>query len=184
MATPLGCLRRLAISCHANRSTRSVGLCGCLRNHASLRTHPSPRSTKEDEQYYRRKQKRRATFHPLVRREGGLERLGDFWTPDCVKHAAPDGQQQGLEAPHAYYEQFAAAFAAFSDANIDIQQQVAEADRVVTQMLTTARHSGIFFGMPATGKTVSLATIRIDRLRDGKIAEHWSVADMAGFYSN
>jgi len=27
---------------------------------------------------------------------------------------------------------------------------------------------------------VALATIRIDRIQGGKIAEHWSVADVAG----
>jgi predicted ester cyclase len=35
--------------------------------------------------------------------------------------------------------------------------------------------------VPLTGRTAPLATIWIDRLRDGRIAEHWSVADMAGF---
>src|SRR5271165_3778839 len=118
-------------------------------------------------------------FIQVVWREGRLEKLADFWTPDCINHAAPEGQQQGLEALHAYHGQFAAAFAAFSDAHIDVKQQVAEADRVVTQMVTTAKHTGTFFGSPPTGKMASLATIRIDRLRDGKIVEHWSIADMA-----
>ena len=35
-------------------------------------------------------------------------------------------------------------------------------------------------GHKPTGKTVTLDTIRIDRVEAGKIAEHWSVADMAG----
>jgi predicted ester cyclase len=50
----------------------------------------------------------------------------------------------------------------------------------MTHMVTSGRHSGDFMGVPATGRSVSLATIRIDRIVDGKIAEHWSVADMAG----
>ena len=79
-----------------------------------------------------------------------------------------------------YHEQFAAQFAAFSDSAIDVVRQVGESDQVVTQLVTRARHTGDFAGMPATGKAVSLATIRIDRLENGRIAEHWSVADVAG----
>ena len=119
-------------------------------------------------------------FIHAVWREGALGKLGDFWTPDCINHAAPNDTNRGLEALRAYHEQFASAFSAFSDAQIKIQQQVAETDYVVTHMITTAQHSGSSFGVSPTGKRVSLVTIRIDRLRDGKIAEHWSVADMAG----
>ena len=92
---------------------------------------------------------------------------------DCVNHADPSTANRGIEALRHYHEQFGQAFAAFSDPTIQIEQQVAEDDRVVTQMVTRARHT-------ASGKSVSLATIRIDRLAGGKIAEHWSVADMAG----
>ena len=57
---------------------------------------------------------------------------------------------------------------------------VAEADRVVSQVVSRGRHSGAFMGIPPTGKDVSLQAIRIDRFAGGKIAEHWSVADLAG----
>lgn len=119
-------------------------------------------------------------FIEVVWRQGHLDRLGEFWTEDCVNHAAPAGQDRGLAALRAYHEGFGTAFAAFSDMQINLQQQVAEADRVVTQILATVRHTGTFLGIAPTGRTVSLATIRIDRMQGGKIAEHWSVADMAG----
>ena len=109
-----------------------------------------------------------------------LTALGRFWTPDCVNHAAPPGHDVGLEALRGYHEQFAIQFAAFSDTVIDLVQQVGEDDRVVTQLLTRARHTGAFAGVPATGRTVTLSTIRIDRLDGDRIAEHWSVADVAG----
>ncbi len=60
-------------------------------------------------------------------------------------------------------------------------QQVAEVDRVVSQMVFRGKHTGPLFGKPPTGKAASLASIRIDRFDGGKIAEHWSVADMDGF---
>ncbi len=69
----------------------------------------------------------------------------------------------------------------FSNTKIEFLQQIAEGDRVVSQVVFRADHTGPVFGKPPTGKSVSLASIRIDRFAGGKIAEHWSVADMTGF---
>lgn len=119
-------------------------------------------------------------FIQVVWNEGAFDRLDAFWTEDCVNHAAPPGANHGLAALRAYHDQIIAAFAGFSAASIAILQQIAEADRVVSQIVTTARHTGPFLGVAATGRSVALSTIRIDRLRDGRIAEHWSIANMAG----
>ena len=113
-----------------------------------------------------------AEFIDAVWRNGDVGRLAAFWTADCVNHADGGPSYRGLEALRRYHEQFGQAFAGFSEVAIDIVQQVAEQDRVVTHLATRARHD-------PSGKRVTLATIRIDRLANGKIAEHWSVADMA-----
>ena len=109
-----------------------------------------------------------------------LAALDRFWTPDCVNHAMPGPDNHGLAALRAYHEQFFADFSAFTDLQIEVVQQVVQDDRVVTQLLTRGEHSGLFYGVPPTGRRVALASIRIDRLQGGKIAEHWSVADVAG----
>ncbi len=111
-----------------------------------------------------------------------LSALPTFWTDDCVNHAQPGPTNVGLEAVRSYHEGFMTGFLpAFSNPKIEFVQQVAERDRVVSQMTFRADHTGTVFGMPPTGKSVLLASIRIDRIEGGKIAEHWSVADMAGF---
>jgi predicted ester cyclase len=106
--------------------------------------------------------------------------LDRFWTAGCINHAAPAGQDVGVVALRSYHEQFAAQFAAFSDVRIEVVQQIAENDRVVTHLFTRARRTNDVTGMPVSGQDARLATIRIDRLEAGKIAEHWSVADVAG----
>lgn len=121
-------------------------------------------------------------FIDVVWVQQNLDALPEFWTDGCVNHAAPSGSDVGLASLRTYHEQFAVQFGAFSDMTIDIVQQVAEDDRVVTQLTSRGRHSGEFAGVPATGRTVSLVTIRIDRFADDKIAEHWSVADVAGLF--
>jgi predicted ester cyclase len=108
--------------------------------------------------------------------------LPAYWTADCVNHAAPEAGRVGLDALRAYHEAFFTDFLpAFSDSAIEFIQQVGEGDRVVSQMVFRAVHTGPVFGKPPTGKTVALASIRIDRFEGGKIAEHWSIADTAGF---
>ena len=109
-----------------------------------------------------------------------LAALGDFWMEDCVNHAMPGADNRGLETLRAYHEAFFDAFAAFLDIRIDVVQQAAEGDRIVMHIVMRGQRSGPFSGTPPTGKHVSMAAIRVDRLRDGKIAEHWSVSDLTG----
>ncbi len=109
-----------------------------------------------------------------------FDRLDQYWTVDCVNHAAPPDRRRGLTALRDYHAQFASQFAGFSDAVIDVLQQVAEGDRVATHLVTRARHTGEFAGITPTGRRVSVMTIRVDRFAGDKITEHWSVADVAG----
>lgn len=111
--------------------------------------------------------------------DGDLDALPRYWTDDCRNHADPAGVD-GLAALRAYHADFAAQLAGFADLRIEVVQQVGEDDRVVTHLRTRGRHTGPFAGVAATGRAVELASLRIDRLRGGRIAEHWSVADVAG----
>ena len=119
---------------------------------------------------------------------GALDQLGAFWTNDCVNHSAPPGQERGLAALRAYHDAFQPLLAALAPVRLEVVQQVAEeahGERVVTHVVAHGTHDREVFGAPATGRPVTLATIRIDRLEAGadgrlRIAEHWSVADMAG----
>ena len=52
---------------------------------------------------------------------------------------------------------------------------------VLDRPVAVSVHTGPVFGKPPTGKSVSLASTRIDHFAAGKIAEHWSVAAMTGF---
>jgi predicted ester cyclase len=116
----------------------------------------------------------------VVWRQGKLDRLSDFWTSDCINHADP-AAVPGLEALHDYHASFSGILSALSDVSLVIERQVAEGDLVTTQINMKARHTGELLGIPASGREVELASIRIDRLANGKIAEHWSVTDMAAF---
>lgn len=87
----------------------------------------------------------------------------------------------GIDALRDYHESFFDDFfAAFPDIQIEIVQQVAEGDRVVSYITSRGKHNRTFYGIAPTGKSISTSVIRIDRIQDEKIAEHWSVSDAVG----
>jgi predicted ester cyclase len=118
-------------------------------------------------------------FIQAVWNQQNLNALPDYWNANCINHSMPGDHKTGLEMLHAYHAGFLQAFDGI-EVRVEINQQICEADRVVTFTSTRARHDKAIMGMTPTGNTVILDSIRIDRLENGKISEHWSVADMAG----
>ncbi len=120
------------------------------------------------------------SFVQVVWNGRNLNALKDFWTEDCINHAMPGSENRGLDALRVYHDSFFDDFfSAFPTIQIEVMQQIAEGNQVVTYITSKGLHSGVFYGIPPTGKTVSTSVIRIDRVQDGKIAEHWSVSDAA-----
>ena len=70
-----------------------------------------------------------------------------------------------------------------SDAqNKQIDDLIAEDDRVVGRFTIEATHTGNFLGIPPTGKRIRISGIDIVRIRDGQIVEHWYAEDALGLY--
>jgi steroid delta-isomerase-like uncharacterized protein len=84
------------------------------------------------------------------------------------------GLAPGLEVVKQWLTMFAAAF---PDGHYVIEDVVAEEDRVVARTAFNGTHQGEMQGIPATGKSVSMPSITIFRLDNGKIAEGWLVSD-------
>jgi predicted ester cyclase len=69
---------------------------------------------------------------------------------------------------------------AFPDHHHEIEDLIAEGDKVVMRCTLTATHQGLFPGfldMPPTGKSICQRQIHILRIQDGKVAEHWVIRD-------
>ena len=75
-------------------------------------------------------------------------------------------------------KQFVAkVLAAFSDYHGEIQELVAEGDRVVARMKWTGTNDGPYEGRPATGNKLVFSTSDFFRIENGKVAEHWDVVE-------
>ena len=85
----------------------------------------------------------------------------------------------GIAGSHTAFE---LALAAFSDFQHEIEDQVAEGDKVVTRIKASGTHTGDFLGIPATGKKVTMTGIAVHRIANGKIVEHWGEIDALGLF--
>jgi steroid delta-isomerase-like uncharacterized protein len=97
--------------------------------------------------------------------------------PGFFDHTNPPGMQHGLEGHNAIVRLFRAAF---PDQWWQIEDLIAEGDRVVARTTMRGTHSGDFFGIPASGRAVTLTGVHVLRIADGRIIEHWGSNDDLG----
>jgi predicted ester cyclase len=101
------------------------------------------------------------------------EQLSDRRWTEHVPGAPPAGLER-LRAGERW-------FAAFSDWEPTIVEQIAEGDTVFTRVRWSGRHTGEFIGVPATGADASFEVFRLDRVADGKLVETRYMYDLQGF---
>lgn len=115
-------------------------------------------------------------FIEEVQNKQNLDLVDELFSPDCVDHSGM-AQEGGIEGIKRFFTMINAAF---PDAHFTVQDQVAEGDMVVTRKTLRATHTGELFGIPATGKRIEMNVIDILRVVDGKMTDHWAVADQLG----
>jgi predicted ester cyclase len=69
------------------------------------------------------------------------------------------------------------AGAGVSDAKFQVNDVIAEEDRVAVRLTTRARHTGTFMGIEPSGNEYSINEIHIFRVEDGQVVEHWHEFD-------
>jgi predicted ester cyclase len=71
-------------------------------------------------------------------------------------------------------------FTAFSDIEQTIEDQVAEGNTVVSRGTWQGTHTGELQSIAPTGRRIAMTWMGLDRVRDGKMAEHWAQLDILG----
>ncbi len=97
--------------------------------------------------------------------------------PGFVDHTNPPGMRHGVAGHKAIGALFRAAF---PDLEWRIDDLIAEGDKVVARTTMRGTQRGVFFGIPPTGRAVSMVGVHVFRVADGKIAEHWAQRDDLG----
>jgi steroid delta-isomerase-like uncharacterized protein len=108
---------------------------------------------------------------------GYLETLEDLMTPDFVDRSLLPGQGSSREE----YKRSAAEFhTAFSNTGFNIEDQIAQGDKVMTKFSLMSVHRGEFLGVPPSGEVGTYSSIRIHCIVGGRIAEEWSEGNLLG----
>jgi steroid delta-isomerase-like uncharacterized protein len=95
-------------------------------------------------------------------------------TGDFHNHSAKIGRPDG---PEGYAATVGDLRTGFPDLRIEVEDVIAEGDRVVVRGWFTGTNDGPFMGRPATGRTVRMPQIHIFRMRDGRVCESWACMD-------
>jgi len=106
-----------------------------------------------------------------------LDAVDEFISPEYVLRTAPDGVPSNRDAVR---DAMAMYLAGFPDLHVSVDQLLAEDDRVVALLTYSGTHEGELFGMPPTGKRISVRQIAMYRVEDGQVAEEWEVSDQLG----
>ena len=117
------------------------------------------------------------TFVDLVLNQGKIEASDQFFWEDVVEQVPLPGQGPGLVG---LKDVLRGMRAAFPDMHWSVEEQVAEGDKVVTRFEWTGTHRAEFFGVPATGRSVKVWGVVIDRLEGGKIKDTRIIMDALG----
>ncbi|WP_256789353.1 ester cyclase [Frankia sp. AvcI1] len=117
---------------------------------------------------------RMRTFVEQVQGQGRADLVEEFVHADFRNHTASPGQSPGRDGVRVATE---ALHAAFSDFQVELLHCIGADDVVSTHKVFRGRHTGEWFGVPASGRPVEFAIMDITRYRDGLMVEHWAVAD-------
>jgi steroid delta-isomerase-like uncharacterized protein len=109
--------------------------------------------------------------------QGQIDSAAQFVWEDVVEQVPFPGQGPGLEG---LKDVLRGMRAAFPDLYFSVEEQIAEGDKVLTRFEWTGTQRGEFLGVPATGRSVKVWGMVIDRLQGGRIKDTRIIMDMLG----
>ena len=116
-------------------------------------------------------------FIEEVLNQGQIDATERFFWEDMVEQVPFPGQGPGVEGLKDVVRGMRAAF---PDMHWRVEEQLTEGDRVLTRFEWTGTHRGAFLGVDATGRSVKVWGMVIDRFQDGRIKETRLIMDTLG----
>jgi steroid delta-isomerase-like uncharacterized protein len=110
--------------------------------------------------------------------KGNLDVVDELIASDYIGY--DPANPEPLRGPEGVREFIASYRAAFPDARITVEQQLAEGDLVATRWSGRGTHEGELMGISPTGKEVTVSGLTISRLQRGKIVEEFLNWDTLG----
>ncbi len=106
---------------------------------------------------------------------GDLSVIDDLIGPDCIEHQR--GNLSGVEGAR---KTVATLHEWMTDFELRIVDVAVAGDKVWSLNRARGVNTGSVMGNPPTGRTVEVDVVDIVRFEDGKVVEHWGIADQLG----
>jgi len=110
-----------------------------------------------------------------VQGEGDFALFEELFADDFVDHTPQPGTTGDKDGVRVLYHRLREAFPDFRP---EIHWQSADGDLVTTFKTYHGTHRGDFLGIAPTGRPVKFETVDAMRVRNGRIVEHWGVANL------
>jgi len=109
--------------------------------------------------------------------KGNLTIARELLSPNLVNHKVWDGQPHGVEG---FLDQIQKFHTAFPDRRFIPERLIVEGEKVSAFWDMIAIQKGEFFGVPPTGRLVTLSGADWYHIEGGKIVEVWHEQDVFG----
>ena len=109
--------------------------------------------------------------------KGNMAIVDDLLDNNYVYREPTLGEKRGKQGCK---EVFSTYKNAFPDAQLHIDEQIEEGDRVVTRWTATGTHRGPLMGISPTNKQIKVQGIIISRCHNGKVVEDFETWDVLG----
>jgi steroid delta-isomerase-like uncharacterized protein len=110
-----------------------------------------------------------------VQGQGDFALFEELFDDDFVDHTPQPGTTPDKAGVRVLYNRLREAFPDFRP---EIHWQTVDGDIVTTFKTYHGTHQGDFLGIAPSGKTIHFETVDAMRVRDGKITDHWGVANL------
>ncbi len=118
-------------------------------------------------------------FYEEIFQKHNLAAIDRYMHDDYIQHN-PDANQ----GKAGFVEFHVGFFSAIPDHFAKVNQIVADGDLVYVFNTITGTHTGKgFLNFPPTGNRIKYDVVDMFRLRDGKLCEHWDVADTRALFT-
>ena len=112
---------------------------------------------------------------------GEFDLLDELLTPNFINHnVVGTGEETRSVGVEAFKREMMGVHSSMSDISIEVIHLLADGDFVMTYAISKGIHSGQFFGLPGTGRSVATPAMSIVRMVEGKMAERWNLIDLYG----
>jgi steroid delta-isomerase-like uncharacterized protein len=111
----------------------------------------------------------------LVQGQGDFGLFEELFADDFVDHTPQPETTADKAGVRVLYARLRSAFPDFRP---EIHWQTVDGDMVTTFKTYHGTHLGALFGIEPTGRAVQFDTVDVMRVDNGRIAEHWGVADL------